>query len=75
MVISDIRMPGETGLRVFEEVGYGPEIPPVVFLTAFGDEDVHEQAHHLGALAILDKPVDFDELRDFVNGYFARRRG
>jgi len=72
LVISDIRMPGMTGLRAFEEVGYGPHIPPVVFITAFGDEELHAQAHHLGALAVLDKPFDLDEFRAFVNTYLSR---
>jgi CheY-like chemotaxis protein len=71
LVISDVRMPGMTGLRAFEEVGYGPDIPPVVFITAFGDEELHEQAHHLGALAVLDKPFDLDEFRSFVNSYLS----
>jgi DNA-binding response OmpR family regulator len=54
-------------------VGYGPNIPPVVFITAFGDEELHEQAHHAGALAVLDKPLDIDELRVFVNNFLARK--
>jgi CheY-like chemotaxis protein len=73
LVISDIRMPGMTGLRVFTQVGYGPNIPPVVFITAFGDEELHEQAHHAGALAVLDKPLNIDELRVFVNNFLARK--
>jgi CheY-like chemotaxis protein len=72
LVISDVRMPGKTGLRAFEQVGRAPKAPPVVFVTAFGDEELHEKAHHLGALAVLDKPLDFDELREFVKGYLAR---
>jgi CheY-like chemotaxis protein len=71
LVISDVRMPGMTGLRVFTQVGYGPNIPPVVFITAFGNEELHEQAHHAGALAVLDKPLDIDELRVFVNNFLA----
>jgi len=73
LVITDVRMPGMTGLRVFSQVGYGPNIPPVVFITAFGDEALHEEAHHAGALAVLDKPLDIDELRVFVNNYLARK--
>jgi CheY-like chemotaxis protein len=33
LVISDIRMPGLTGLHVFSQIGYGPDVPPVVFIT------------------------------------------
>ena len=73
LVISDVRMPGMTGVRVFTQVGYGPTIPPVIFITAFGDEELHEQAHHAGAVAVLDKPLDIDELRAFVNSYLASK--
>ena len=40
LVISDVRMPGRSGPRAFAEVGYGPRVPPVLFITAFGDEAV-----------------------------------
>ena len=73
LVISDIRMPGRTGLSVFTQVGNGPNIPPVVFITAFGDEALHAQAHYAGALAVLDKPLDIDELRVFVKDFLARK--
>jgi CheY-like chemotaxis protein len=72
LVISDVRMPGASGLQVFAGMGRGPHIPPVVFITAFGDDELHAKAHQLGALAVLDKPLDIDDLRDLVNGYLAR---
>jgi CheY-like chemotaxis protein len=75
LVISDVRMPGQSGLNAFAQVGYGPRMPPVVFMTAFGDEDVHQRAIHLGAIAVLDKPVDFDQLRLFVTSYLSHRHG
>jgi CheY-like chemotaxis protein len=73
LVISDVRMPGTTGLHAFTQVGCGPNIPPVIFITAFGDAELHEEAHHMGALAVLDKPLDFDELRDFVNNFLMKK--
>jgi CheY-like chemotaxis protein len=74
LVISDVRMPGKSGLSAIAQLGRGSRLPPVVFVTAFGDEDVHEKALHLGALAVLDKPVDFDQLRLLVQDYLARSR-
>ncbi len=70
LVISDIRMPGMSGLSAFSNLEYFDRLPPVVFLTAFAGDQVHAQAQKLGALAVFDKPVDFDELRAFVSGYF-----
>ncbi|MBN2573616.1 MAG: response regulator [Deltaproteobacteria bacterium] len=74
LVISDVRMPGRSGPRAFAEIGYGPRVPPVLFITAFGDEELREEALRVGALGVLDKPVDFDELRDFIRGYLVTKR-
>jgi CheY-like chemotaxis protein len=74
LVISDVRMPGMSGLSAFSSLDYCGGLPPVVFITAFGDEQVHEQAQKLGALAVFDKPLDFDDLRAFVANYFAGTR-
>jgi len=73
LVISDVRMPGTTGPRAFSQIGGGPEVPPVLFMTAFGDEELRDEAVQVGALAVLDKPVDFDDLRVFVKDYLTRR--
>jgi DNA-binding response OmpR family regulator len=63
LVISDIRMPGITGLEVLEDVRHcGTECPPVILITAFGDQETHQQARRLGAAALFDKPFDFNEL-------------
>ncbi|MBN2294652.1 MAG: response regulator [Pirellulales bacterium] len=63
LVISDIRMPGITGLDVLQDVRLcGLECPPVILITAFGDRKTHQQARLLGAAAIFDKPFDFNEL-------------
>jgi hypothetical protein len=43
-------------------------------MAAFGDGDCQAEAARLGALAVLDEPVDFDELRSAVRR-FARSRG
>ncbi len=66
IVVSDIMMPGFTGMEILEglhEVGCGPR---VVLITGFGDEDTHARARSLGALAVLDKPFDVDDLRTLL---------
>jgi CheY-like chemotaxis protein len=62
LVISDIRMPGLTGLEVLEGTECSADFPPVILITAFGDEQTHRLAVAGGAAAILDKPFDIDEL-------------
>ena len=71
LVISDIRMPGSSGPRAFAQLGPMPRVPPVMFMTAFGDEELRAEALRVGAVAVLDKPVDLDELRVFVRSCLA----
>lgn len=66
LVISDIRMPGASGLQILSGVRSLDTATPVILITAFGDEETHEAARALGALAVLDKPFDVDELRALV---------
>ena len=58
LIISDIRMPGVTGMQVLESAREFEDFPPMILITAFGDEGTHAQAQKLGAVAMLDKPFD-----------------
>jgi DNA-binding response OmpR family regulator len=62
LIISDIRMPGFTGMEVLESVSKKERFPPVILITAFGDERTHTLADRLGAVAVFDKPFDMDDL-------------
>ena len=62
VVVSDIRMPGVSGLEVLEGGNENREFPPMILITAFGDLDTHATALQFGAAAILDKPFDVDDL-------------
>jgi DNA-binding response OmpR family regulator len=62
LIISDIRMPGLTGLEILEGLHTIENFPPMILITAFGDEETHAQAQRLGAAAILDKPFDIEDL-------------
>lgn len=66
IVVTDVRMPGWTGLRAIESLNGVPDMPPVVVMTAFGDEEVKERAKKAGAVAVLDKPVDPADLCSLV---------
>jgi DNA-binding response OmpR family regulator len=63
LVVTDIRMPGYTGLEVLHGVCQTDSAPPVVVITAFGDEQTHRLARELGSMGVLDKPFDMDDLR------------
>jgi FixJ family two-component response regulator len=60
-------MPGWTGLNVLITMSHQVSPPPIVLITAFGDERLHEQAMKAGAIAVLDKPFELDDLCALVN--------
>jgi DNA-binding response OmpR family regulator len=66
MIVSDVRMPGYSGLDLLAILRCASWTLPVVLITAFGDEDTHAEALELGAVAVLDKPFDLDHLRAVV---------
>jgi DNA-binding response OmpR family regulator len=68
LIISDIRMPGISGLEVLAGLRTYVGAPPIVLITAFGDAATHAEAERLGAVAVFDKPFDMDDVRAFVRG-------
>ena len=62
LVISDIRMPGITGIEILRGLPQGRGYPPIILITAFGDKKTHRQAEQFGATAIFDKPFEIDDL-------------
>jgi len=62
IIVSDIRMPGATGIEVLRDLGDIEDFPPMILITAFGNDKTHWLAGKLGAAAIFDKPFDIDAL-------------
>lgn len=58
LIVSDICMPGLTGLDVLTRVRSHFPTVPVILITAFGDALTHRRAHALGAVEVIDKPFD-----------------
>lgn len=63
LILSDIRMPGLSGLEVLTAYRRRDKKTPFVLITAFGDIVTHGEARILGASAVMDKPFDIDDLR------------
>jgi DNA-binding response OmpR family regulator len=61
LLISDIRMPGYTGLEVLQALRMFDWALPVILITAFGDEKTHEEALRLGAEKVYNKPFDLEQ--------------
>jgi CheY-like chemotaxis protein len=66
LIISDVRMPGPSGLAVLEYLRENDRATPFVVITAFGDAHTHAEATRLGAARVLDKPFDLNHLRSTV---------
>ena len=62
LIISDILMPGLTGLEIFEDLHECKGFPPTILITAFGDESTRRKAEQLGVAAMFDKPFEIDDL-------------
>jgi DNA-binding response OmpR family regulator len=67
LIISDIRMPGVTGMEVLQGKPKRADFPPMILITAFGDDETHARAAQYGVAAMFDKPFDVDELLKKVN--------
>jgi two-component system, chemotaxis family, chemotaxis protein CheY len=69
LVLTDINMPGMSGLELLQQIKTRLEKPPpkVMMITAFGDDDNFNQAMKLGADDFLTKPLDFTRLREKLN--------
>ena len=65
LILSDINMPGMSGLELLGEIKKNYKKPPpiVMMITAYGDEHNHKTALKLGADDFLTKPVDFIQLK------------
>ena len=66
IILSDINMPGMSGLDLLGRVKEEFEMPPttMVMITAYGDDESYNKAMQLGANDFLTKPVDFGVLKD-----------
>jgi two-component system chemotaxis response regulator CheY len=66
LVLSDINMPGMSGLELLQEIKqkFENSSPAVMMITAYGDEDNYNQAIKFGADDFLTKPVDFKLLKE-----------
>ena len=62
LIISDIRMQGVTGMEILMGAKENADSPPIILITAFGDEKTHAQAEQFEAAAIFDKPFDVADL-------------
>src|SRR6476660_8435654 len=66
LVITDLKMPGASGLDVLRETKHADATIPVILLTAYGSVEEAVTAMKEGAFDFLQKPVDLDHLKLLV---------
>ncbi len=73
LLITDVRMPGLSGLDVISILADSECLPRTIVITAFPSEETKLKALERGAAAVLDKPFDIDELRRLVAQQLRRK--
>jgi DNA-binding NtrC family response regulator len=72
LILSDINMPGMTGLEMLPKMKeMRPDIP-VIMITAYGDPETKRKAIESGATGFLTKPIDFTLLREEIDTQLER---
>lgn len=65
-LIADVEMPGMTGIKLQEDLIAHGHTTPMIFITAFPEDRIREQAMKAGAIGFLSKPFDESQLREYV---------
>jgi CheY-like chemotaxis protein len=67
LILSDINMPGMSGLELLPMVRAARPDVPVIMITAYGDAETRKAAIERGAEGLLTKPIDFGLLRQEID--------
>ena len=67
LILSDINMPGMSGLELLPLAKAARPDVPVIMITAYGDAETKRKALETGAESLLTKPIDFDTLRGEID--------
>src|ERR1700757_4095746 len=72
LILSDINMPGMSGLELLPKAkAVRPDVP-IIMITAYGDADTKRKALEGGAESLFTKPIDFDMLRNEIDTHVER---
>lgn len=67
LILSDINMPGMSGLELLPKAkAMRPDVP-IIMITAYGDAETKQKALEGGAETLLTKPIDFGALRNEID--------
>ena len=72
LILSDINMPGMSGLELLSKAKVLRPDVPIIMITAYGDAETKREALENGAEALLTKPLDFAVLRSEIDNRIER---
>ena len=72
LILSDINMPGMSGLELLPKAKAARPDVPVIMITAYGDAETARKALEGGAKSLLTKPIDFSALREEIEAGFCK---
>ena len=72
LILSDINMPGMSGLELLPKAKAARPNVPIIMITAYGDPETKRKALDSGAEALLTKPIDFGALRNEIETRVSR---
>jgi CheY-like chemotaxis protein len=72
LILSDINMPGMSGLEMLPKVRAERPDVPVIMITAYGDAETRRKAIERGAAGLLTKPIDFSLVRQEIDTRIGR---
>lgn len=75
LVVSDIKMPGITGLDLLLKIKETYPTTKVIIMTAFGSEEVQKQATARGSLYYIEKPFEIEDLRNYIINALTDKKG
>ncbi len=75
LVITDIKMPGMTGIELLKNIRLKHPSLGVIVITAYGSREVQKDANRRGSLFFIEKPFDIELLKDVIGDYFRKLDG
>ena len=69
LVLSDINMPGMTGIDLLEHIKNNPPPVPVCMMTAYDNDEYRGKAEALNCDGYISKPIDFPNLKEEIQKF------
>lgn len=74
-LILDVQMPGMSGLQLQAKLAHDGQDIPIIFITAYDDNQSRRRAMQAGAVAFLDKPFTEHQLLQTIRSALQQRKG